>query len=376
MISNATAKSVVLVVDDQPDDLRATVAVGLADRVEFDLVHPSEVKYDQVAAADLVLVDYQLDNWRDRDRLEMISVKPQTGLALATVLRECVDRKVGIPPTAFALHTAHLTEAQGRLSLADASARHVLARLNNLEWVFPKTDPQRYDQMVLLAGAVRQLPSWPGEGDRSSFESVGELLRMDGEADWFHRCWREVRECRPPIHYLAGGGHGMLFIRWLLHQVMPYPCFLWGVHWVAARLRLPVAVLGRVAAGSSRLADDLRSMRYSGVLAGFVGDRWWRGAVEHYVWGLCEGDAERLGTELDERAGERLVPVDMDRPVVSVGRDLQPSEEFVSTGTAVRLCPDQWPVFADPPWVSISTVVDDAALRAVVHPLDLYRLPQ
>lgn len=324
-----------------------------------------------------MLVDYRLENWAARDSLSSVSVRPETGLALASVLREAVDRLPGTTFTAFGLHTARLNEAQGRLTLAEANAQHVVARLNNLEWVFPKTDPRRYDQMVLLADAVRMLPSdWPQDCEEESTKLARGLLGMDEEATWFDRCWRNVRECQPPIHELAGGGHGGLFIRWLLHQVIPYPCFLWDLHWVAARLGLRLETLQYIAGRDSPLAKDLKAMQYGGVLAGFLGDRWWRGAIEYYVWDLCEGDEQSLRKKLEEGAGHALEALDVDDPVVCLGPDLQSSGKVVSTRDAVNLRPDQWPAFADPPWSDIETVVGNPELRAMVDPLQEYRLPE
>ena len=375
MTNNVNSAPYVLVLDDEPETVRSGAALGWSGRVEFDVVHPANVERQHVMKADLVLVDYQLEHWHERDSLRNIACQPENGLALAALLREHVDRSPGVRPISFALHTGHLSKAQGRLTLVEANARHVVARFNNLEWVFPKTDVRRYDQMLLLADATRRLPrAWPTESEESAVRAR-TLLDMDETASWFHRCWREVRECQPPIHELAGGGHGVLFVRWLLHQIMPYPCFLWDVHWVGARLHLPMHVLQRVLTESSGLSEDLKSIRYSGILAGFLGDRWWRGALEDYVWRLCEGDMSRLRAMLNERAGENLETVELEQPVACLGLELLPSAKLVAAGDAVNLRPDQWPAFADSAWMDIETVVENPALRAMVDPLDEYRLP-
>lgn len=367
--------SFVLVIDDKPDELRNGVRTEWSGRVRFEVLHPAEVEVRHLNAADLVLVDYKLKYWDELESIKHVSCRPANGLALAALLRECVDQSRGGRPTAFALHTGHLHEAKGRLNVVEASARHIVARFNNLEWVFPKSDDRRYDQMLLLADATRQLPSvWPRDSDDSA-RRARTLLDMDEDVLWFNRCWREVRECQPPIHELAGGSRGILFVRWLLHQIIPYPCFLWDIYWVAARFRLPVDVLRDVVATNSDLAEDLRAARYNGILAGFLGDRWWRGALEDYVWSLCEGDIASLGARLNERAGEDLGGIELDQPVVCLGSDLQPSATLVSAGDAVHVRPDQWPAFADSARMDIETVIDDPALRAIVDPLEDYRLP-
>ena len=367
-------KPTILVIDDESGDLRFQLDLGLADRVTANVIHPRDVEMSDLKSADLVLVDYRLDSWPERDA-QSVSLNPATGMALAVVLREQVDRSQEGKLTAFALHTGRLGEIQGRFS--SATAQHVLARLNNLEWVFSKSESRRYEQMVLLADAIRQLPSqWPEDSDGST-SMVRQLLAMDENDETFERCWRDVRECRAPVHELTAGGHGILFIRWLLHQVMPYPSFLWAEHWVAARLRISVGALREVLAGNSNLARALESRRYSGILAGFLGDRWWRGALEDYVWELAGGhgaEDHRLREALTERAGMDLDPIDSNPAVVCVDRELQPTGQFLSPMTAVTLRPDHWPPFADSAWMDVETVRDDPDLLSMVDPLDRHRV--
>ena len=200
---------------------------------------------------------------------------------------------------------------------------------------------------------------------------------MDEDADTFERCWRDVLDCQVPVHELTAGGHGVLFIRWLLHQVLPYPSFLWAEHWIAARLRISVDALRGVLAGNSDLARDLESMRYSGILAGFLGDRWWRGALEDYVWELAGGyraEEQRLREALTKRAGMDLDPIDANPAVVCVDKELQPTGQFLSPMTAVILRPDHWSPFADSAWMDVETVRDDPILRSMVDPLDRHRV--
>ena len=170
-----------------------------------------------------------------------------------------------------------------------------MARLNNLEWVFEKkkkeTDPDPYSQVVELASAVRHLHGdWPSEA-RASEERACELLNLHEDVAWFGRSWREVRECQPPIYQLAGTEHGVLFLRWLLHQVLPYPSFLWDVHRVAIQLRMRVDDLERLIAMDGDLAQDLQQRRYTGILEGFLGEPLVaycdRGlCVEAWLWGV------------------------------------------------------------------------------------------
>ena len=196
-------KPSILVIDDEPDALCNEVALGLNNKASANVVHPHEVELSQLQNADLVLVDFRLDRWNERDAQSAISLQPATGLALAVVLREQVDQSDTDELTAFALYSAHLSDIQGRLPLA--TAQHVLARLNNLEWAFPKTEPRRYQQMVLLAAAVRKLPrTWPQDAHGST--AAGQsLLAIQEDGKSFERCWRDVLECRPASARVDGG---------------------------------------------------------------------------------------------------------------------------------------------------------------------------
>ncbi|MDE2800088.1 MAG: hypothetical protein OXI94_15605 [Gemmatimonadota bacterium] len=365
-------KPSILIIDDEPDKLRDQVALDVKDLAVNNVFHPQDIDISDLNNADLVLVDYRLEDWSERDDLSIISLQPANGMALAVVLREQVDQNEKDKLTAFALHTAHLGDIQGRFS--PETAQHVLARLNNLEWIFQKTNPNRYSQILLLAEAVRRLP---GQWSEDSNSMVQQLLAMDKDDESFERCWHDVKDCRVPVEELSEGGHSILFIRWLLHQVLPYPSFLWAEHWVAARLGISIDALREVLEGDSDLAKDLESMRYSGILEDFLGDRWWRGAIEDYAWNVSEGltaDVQHLRDVLSERAGMKLTSTDVNPAVVCVDKNWQPTDEFLSPMTAITLHPDHWPPFADPAWMDIETVQNDDTLLPLVDPLDQHRI--
>ena len=339
-----------------------------------NVFHPQDIDISDLESADIVLVDYRLNKWSERDA-QVVSLSPTNGIALAVVLRERVDKAKKNKLTAFALHTGHIEDIQGRLPLS--TTQHVRAQLNNLEWVFRKEDPHLYDQMLLLADAVRQLPAqWPEDSDGSA-SMVQKFLNIDENSVSFERCWRNVKDCRVPVEELFMRGRSILFIRWLLHQILPYPCFLWAKHWVAARLGISIESLREVLEGDSDLAKDLKAMRYSGILAGFLGDRWWRGAIEDYAWNLVEGhtaNVQQLRDALAERAGMDLDPIKVNPAVVCVDKDWQPIDKFLSPMTTITLHPDHWPSFADSACMDIETVRNEANLLPLVDPLDLHRV--
>ena len=363
----------ILVVDDKADELRTGLELRLGDEAELMVRHPQGVEPEDLGRAHLVLMDYRLEDWPERDA-QPAAFNIRTGLALATVLREAADQRANGHLTAVALHTGHLSDVSGRIR--PPYSRHVVARLNNLEWVFEKSDPDRFWGVIQLARAAQGLArNWPADSSGSETRAR-ELLKLDDENGWAKRAWREVRECQPPIYELGGGFHGVRFLRWLLHQVLPYPCFLWDVNWVAARLRLRLEDLERLMDSDCDLARDLERMKYRGVLEGFLGDRWWRTAMEDYAWGLGGGSSSsprEFQDRLREKAAKDLSLVRPHDPVVCLDSEFRP-HGVASPLDAVRVRPDYWPPFADPAWMTIDAVRDDPELSAMVIPLDQYRV--
>ena len=118
-------------------------------------------------------------------------------------------------------------------------------------------------------------------------------------------------------------------------------------------------------------------MRYTGILAEFMGRRWWRGALEDFVWELVGSHAtrgERLVRALTERAGMELEFVEPNPTVVCLDGELQPKERFSTPETAVPVRPDHWPSFADSAWMDVEDVRADPILLAMVAPVDRYRV--
>ena len=110
MRSGRDEKPSVLVVDDQADDLRSGLKSRLDESADVEVLHPSGIRPEDLEEADLLLVDYRLDHWPERDT-QPVAFNVRTGMALATILREAADEKSPDRFTAVALHTAHLSDA-------------------------------------------------------------------------------------------------------------------------------------------------------------------------------------------------------------------------------------------------------------------------
>lgn len=374
---NEHTKPLILAIDDQPDETLAAFNMARLEDVQVEVVHPQDLTRPMLDAADLVLVDYQIDDWDERND-QPLAMSPPNGLALAVLLREYADsgarrtRGNSDAPrhSAFALHSGHLAAILGRLR--EQPKPHLIAKLNNLEWAFSKDDPDRFRGMLRLTKAVRKMPdAWPSA--RASVESaLQEMLGLDSTDVSFERCWQDVLASRAPVDELTRDGHSTVPLRWLLHQVLPYPTFLWSECWVAARLSLTIESYREVLSGTSQLRSDLTTMQYSGLLSEFLGPRWWKGAVENYVWELVDGrpSASTLRAAVDERAGTQLEHAIGASTVVCLGSDLKP-ERIASSEDAIRIMPDHWPSFADSAWIFEDMLRDDPTLISLIDPTEL-----
>lgn len=366
----------ILIVDDEETSQHV---LGLDSLAATRARHPREVDLADLEWADLVLMDFIISNWYERDELEQLSLKPQNGLALAAVLREHADLETieRHSYTAFAIHSGHIGEISARLHTTNRTP-YVVARLNNLEWVFDKADTARFANSVALAHAVRRLSElWLNVEKGGIGTASSDLLKLPKGANWSDRAADDVVLCQMPLSDFSAGTNGLLFLRWLLHGIMPYPTFLLAMHWVAARLRITPSSLQAVLEGESDLASDLTTCKYVGVLADFDGPRWWRAAIDQYVWELRAAGArepEPFHAELEKRAGFALEHVQNISPVVCVDRDLNSCDGLRALESVVRLVPDLWPAYADPAYAELEMVRQEADLRSIVHPLDRERV--
>ena len=366
----------ILIVDDHLDEQRA-LAVLLRRHALAEVVHPQAVALRDVTTADLVLVDYRLDNWAERDTSPALSLRPINGIALAAVLRahcETPDRA----PTGFAIHSGHLPELTG--GLPPEHREHLIARGRNLEWAFPKVQTvdgvSLVDQIVALSRAIRALPrSWPA-GAAHTRSLAARLLALTPTAAWSEQAWDDVESCHPPLHEISQRSHGLAFLRWLLHWVLPYPTFLYDTYRLAARLRVSPAALRHRLEASDRLNSVFGSYRYNGVLAGFLGQRWWKAGIETFLWKESRGNAFAPETlrPLLRRFG--LHSSGLKDPVVCVDEHFTPLRDLQEAAAAIRIQPDDWPPYADQAWTTLELAKATPALAALALEQDRARLEQ
>ncbi len=375
-MTTTDARPTILIIDDEPQTVQA-LADALRARGEYEIeVHePDDVAITEDLLRDsaLILVDFQLKRWA-RATAPHPTDRVADGLALAAMIRRFLvgdEEAPPPPPQAIAL----VTGAFRRLAhpLPDENRQHTFSRLNNLEWIFLKAnqDEALATQVSLLARAVSELPvRWTEE---SAMGELFRLLRVPHGAKAGASVEREILAAGPPIHEFATASHGVAFLRWMLHRILPYPTFLLDDFRLAARLGLTIDGLRAELGSATPLATFLAPARYDGVLAGFMGDRWWRPAVEHLLWESTGGRSFQSGpvTELLTRLCGRLPEFHgIEDPVVARNGDFE-SFRIVPLESAVPIRPDDWPPFADPAWTTQEMVEADQRLAALIIREDL-----
>jgi len=374
MATKTSAK--LLIVDDRPDEVSplARALKARRRRMKAEVRKPEEVTLDDLIDADLVLVDLDLEDWNGRRSSEAVALRPSDGLALATVLRRQLADKSGVSPTGFAILTAHVRKMSH--PFAHDNRLHIIADINNLEWIFLKQDSDLIRKVSSLAGAIHSIPKNWSDGIKSP-EEISHALGFDESVLPLGRYAEVVQACHPPIYEVTQWSHGLAFVRWMLQNVLIYPCFLWDTHRVAARLRIEVEALRRLLDGKSKLATRLANLQYKGMLSDFNGPRWWRVAVELFLWKITNGDSQnnaKLVTALQDLAGGPLKRTGVERPIVCIDQNYKPMDRFYSLDEVVRVQPDDWPAYADSAFMTIEEVSAARALRNLVVSEDLDKL--
>lgn len=173
----------ILIIDDENS---TTFKVGLNSLAKVRALTPNDVELEDLQWADLVLIDYFIEIWPERDSLDSLGLRPLNGLALASVMRECIDSKRDEKHsyTAFAIHSAHISDIATRLQTSNTTPQ-VVARLNNLEWAFSKSDQKRFNQEAILASGAREVSEiWQKLATVGLPDTIYDLLQIPTEPDW------------------------------------------------------------------------------------------------------------------------------------------------------------------------------------------------
>lgn len=354
----------ILIVDDQ-DDLQSPLTNSFRSRGYGAMaLHPEEVTLDAVEESDLVLVDYQLNEWQARDTAPD-GRKPRTGISLLAILRDQTQVSVH-RPIGFALNTARFRELPN--SLPPPVTKHALARAYNFEWIFDKESSTDVDAICSLASACRALPTdWDSDNSEELFHTLLQLP----EAPWAEVARVDAIACRPPIHELSTSTDGLAFIRWILHRILPYPCFLHDHNSLAVRLGITTAELSAVVASDSQSSESLFDpLRYSGILDTFAGPRWWRSGVEALLWeqtGSRPFDADLVRSFVSTVSPVPLHSTPPDSGVLAIDEQYEYIGAPIEIADAIRIQPDDWPSYADDAWTPQALLKQHKHLRLLVN---------
>lgn len=363
-----STKANIVVIDDYPDDYSALKLL----HDDIEPLHPSAVNLDVVKQADLVLLDYDLEYWPDRDALESICLQPFDGLALASVLRSQLQKSSHSAPVSFAIYTGQIDKLAR--PLPPENREHALAELVNVDWIFQKKDgPVSFNKIRVLAEAVKNLPKvWLEE---NSMQQLGEFLGLNYSESENQQYMLDIEACLPPIHELSEWSHGISVIRWLLHRILPYPTFLLSSHYLAARFRVSRESLEKHLETNQSLDLAMKEFEYKGALAEFGGRRWWRSGIEEFLWRITDGkssDFSAVRLALENLAKEGLaISEPPDFPVICLDENYRELPRFYSEEEVVRIRPDHYPSYADQPWIPKELAQKNPKMRALVLRDDL-----
>jgi CheY-like chemotaxis protein len=359
----------IVVIDDVAGDREGLADLFVASGARAVPLHPQEVNDASVfVEAGLVVIDEYLKAWPEREALYRtaaeptpaqlpLTMRPQLGVSVAAVLRERIAE--AHRPTPIVVRTGEIERLTGNLPAGQRE--HLFARQHDIEWLFDKTAehvrtpdvPDAVTRMLALAAATDDIPR-----GTTDVAAIGSWMNLDDVA-WADLARYQIALSRPPRAALSDASDGRELLRWLLHQLLPYPAALLDRWLVAARLGIEAdAVLG--------LPDDgffapLAQARYTGPLAGFVGPRWWRAGVDRFVEeGLPMAAARDRGAAV--AAHHTAEPVDFDTAVPVRNVELSP-DGLADSAEAVRILPDDWPPFADAAYARAA----DAASGALAH---------
>lgn len=368
------SKPRVLVIDD--DDMEAFVSL-LESRGLYALhVTPDELDEVHLDNVQVVLVDEYLDKWKRRESLsDSVGLYVRDGIALSAVLRSYFDDRRSAENLRLALKDTSIVLRTGQLDhLAAGTPRYMqpvtIARQHDLEWVVRKEDEGGdggFDAIRALACAVLSLPrEWDG------IETVGLDTWLGlREQSWRRAAMAQIEECRPPWSVLAASSAGRKWISWFLQRILPFPTFLIDDLRAAAYLGLSGSALDVLLEDEGIVGRMLADSEYVGELSEFTGRRWWRAGLQtlkrEMLASARDGSADSIFMAVNESSRLDLdsYRLGLDYPVFQIDHDYNVLDEPIEVTMGVRLQPDEWPSYADDPWLD-SRLLHDSELAKLV----------
>ncbi|MCG8419160.1 MAG: hypothetical protein MJE77_14595 [Proteobacteria bacterium] len=364
-------KPLVLILDDRDEVHTLDGAEELSVRV----LSPNDLDAGDLDEAKTVLIDFNLDDWQERDNLPYCA-RPKNGLALAAIVREHL-RDARLPPAAIALITGQMQQLAPGYS---HPRPNLVARAHGLEWAFYKSaaPDDLKARVTSLTRAVDRLPrKWPSQLEGIKDE-IDQFLGIPDQ-EWAAHAWASLEECRPPLHELRNWTDGMALIRWLLHRILPYPCFLWGMTRLALRLHVQPRWLKNELEPAGQLYEVFAPYLYRGALQGFDGPRWWGAGIDDLLRDQLNDHSSSHGAThewLKQYAATPVAALDCFAPTMIINEYFEPGLDIYEMDQCVQIQPDDWPAYADPAWTTLELANEHRELGELVTSAHRYRLDE
>jgi len=389
-----------VLVDDNVDQtlpplvhaLGADAVIGIDYPADFDSGSSSNT-LGKIRRASVLLVDHNLmDTKRDHGPLE-----PLTGSGLLAALPGIAAGHNDSDPATQPFRLRADVIYSGKLDqLASVDLRpgvhsmaapvlgreHVVARMNNVDWVLSKSrkdrPPPQEDLAVLseLAAAVATALRNRKIGTESPETALRKLMKLSLRG-WGGRAVEQIEDMHPPLQAIASGD-ALAAIRWLLHIALPFPGCLHELRDVALALRLDPAWLRSNDKALLSLSGHIAAAAYSGALSAFQGKRWWKAGIDALIWEKTEGrfyDQPVLRSLAKSLTGDSdAKTIDLATPVLVVDEDFRRTDVVAELDKCVQVQPDDWPPSVEFPWIEIDRVQRSPRLLSLVVPKDSARV--
>lgn len=228
-------------------------------------------------------------------------------------------------------------------------------------------------QVRMFADAVDSVCDMPREDEKALLPWLYDKLELARDTEWRPTAEAQLISASPELVDAFGNGDRLAAVRWLASSGLRYPSFLLDRYEVALRLRVDVNWFDSMAAEPLVSALDGYA-GYRGLLSSLDGKRWWRAAVDDWIWTQTDGrpnSASALEEALTRVVAGSPAMLSIDDPVLTYDRYGATEGDVVSVEDAVRIAPPGWPAAAGTAWASKSRAKTKPLLRAIVIPEDL-----
>lgn len=371
----------ILLIDDDPQigalESGATVTALVPGDANFstDLV-------GAIAGADLILLDHNLH------LPQQLSLSALDGASFVGHLRSYARAQdVSLPP--LVIYTSEEEAFKDEVpavgpavplvgSFVGRQAR--IAPTLDVEWLVAKDGDAGAQLALSLAEDSAALRVISGDG-RMSLSETASFLKVPTDPAWCEIAHGSIARWRPPVSEPGASGPGprgvSATLRWLLHQVLPFPGLLLSSEYASWSLGIELEDFIQAAhGGRGQLSEMLDAALYKGPGALLYDLRWWAAGIDFIGWQLRELACTKpsLQLALDEMANPGLRLLGPPERIVTVNSDLE-NAEIAPFEEAIEIHPPGWPPEALQLWMRRNEAAQDAVAKSMIDPSELSLLP-